>query len=68
MVMDTIILPPFCSSHSVICIEIQYKTLKEYAYKREIMDFKAGLRTTLLNLDWDDAGFQLTFYEKLGHF
>ena len=59
MVMDTFILPPFCSSHSVIGIEIQYKTFKEYAYKREIMDFKAadyaGLRTTLLNIDWDDV-------------
>jgi hypothetical protein len=53
--IDTIILPPFCSSHSVIGIEIQYKNFKEYAYKREIMDFKAadyaGLRTNLLNLD-----------------
>jgi hypothetical protein len=59
MVMDTIILPPFCISHSVIGIEIQYKTFKKYAYKHEIMDFKAadyaGLGTTLLSLDWDDV-------------
>ena len=39
LVVRNDVTPPFCSTHSVISVEIKFNTLKQYAYKTVITDY-----------------------------
>ena len=54
-------MPPFCSTHSVIRVEIKFNILKEYAYKRVITGYSkadyVNLRKGLQDTNWDNKVF-----------
>lgn len=49
--------PPFCSIHSVIGIDLQFCLHKQYAYRREIVNYNNSdfnkLDSELANIQWD---------------
>lgn len=57
LVRNTFVSPPFCSTHSVVGLDLQFYTHKQYAYKREIVDYNNAdfkkLNSELSNINWD---------------
>ena len=53
------VLSPFCSSHSPVTAEINFKINKEYSYKRTIRKYDsadyAGFVSDIKNIDWNNT-------------
>lgn len=57
LVRNTSVSPPFCSTHSVIGLDLQFCSHRQYAYRREIVDYNNAdfnkLNSELANINWD---------------
>lgn len=57
LVRNASVSPPFCSTNSVIGLDLQFCSHKQYAYRREIVDYDNAdfnkLNNELANINWD---------------
>ena len=67
LVVKNDVTPPFCSSHSVIIVEIKFNTFKQHAYKRVITGYSkadyVNLRKDLQDTNWDNKVFYISKYQ-----
>ena len=61
LVVRNDVTPPFCSTHSVISVEIKFNTFKQSAFKRVITDYSkadnVNLRKDLQDTNLDNKVF-----------
>ena len=61
LVSESFILPPFCSTHSVIGAELRLHSFKQFAYKRKIRDYKLAnydkANDDIKQINWEEDVF-----------
>ena len=69
LVDSTFVTPPFCSTHSVVGLDLTFNIHKHYAYKREITLYNEAnythLNSELDKINWDNEVFSTTDMDEI---